>query len=280
MKFGLNVSNLGSYWDVRNIVAIAKDAEQAGWDGVFVWDQMVGQQAWGNPPMCDPWIALGAVALATERVRIGPMITPIARRRPWKVARESVTVDRLSAGRMTLGVGLGNPPDDFAMFGEDANNHVRARKLDEGLDVLLGVWSGEEFSYDGEFFRLNKVRLRPRPVQRPRIPVWVAGQWPNRRAWRRSARYDGVYPVKNDGFDALSLAELGQVMDDVRTHRESADPFDVVLSAQPDKHGHRPGPSLGEYAEAGATWWITEIHDGLGTYDDMRTLVQAGPPKL
>jgi alkanesulfonate monooxygenase SsuD/methylene tetrahydromethanopterin reductase-like flavin-dependent oxidoreductase (luciferase family) len=152
MKFGLNVSNLGSYWDVRNIVAIAKDAEQAGWDGVFVWDQMVGQQAWGNPPMCDPWIALGAVALATERVRIGPMITPIARRRPWKVARESVTVDRLSAGRMTLGVGLGNPPDDFAMFGEDANNHVRARKLDEGLDVLLGVWSGEEFSYDGRVF--------------------------------------------------------------------------------------------------------------------------------
>jgi alkanesulfonate monooxygenase SsuD/methylene tetrahydromethanopterin reductase-like flavin-dependent oxidoreductase (luciferase family) len=237
---------------------------------------MVGMQSWGNPPMCDPWIALGAIALATERVRIGPMVTPIARRRPWKLARESVTVDRLSGGRMTLGVGLGNPPDDFAVFGEDADNRIRAAKLDEGLDVLNGLWSGERFSYHGNHFDVADVQLRPRPVQRPRIPIWVGGKWPNRRAWRRAARYEGVYPEK-DGLDALSLDELRAIIDEVRTHRQSDAPFDVVLNARPSNH-KQGGPSLAEYAHVGATWSITAIHDGLGTPNEVRELVTAGPP--
>jgi alkanesulfonate monooxygenase SsuD/methylene tetrahydromethanopterin reductase-like flavin-dependent oxidoreductase (luciferase family) len=176
---------------------------------------------------------------------------------------------------MTLGVGLGNPPDDFSVFGEEADNRIRAAKLDEGLDVLNGLWSGERFSYHGNHFELAEVQLRPRPVQRPRIPIWVGGKWPNRRAWRRAARYEGVYPEK-DGLDALSLDELRAIIDEVRTHRQSDAPFDVVLNARPSNH-KQGGPSLAEYAHVGATWSITAIHDGLGTPDQVRELVAAGP---
>jgi alkanesulfonate monooxygenase SsuD/methylene tetrahydromethanopterin reductase-like flavin-dependent oxidoreductase (luciferase family) len=180
---------------------------------------------------------------------------------------------------LTLGVGLGNPPDDFSLVGEEADNRVRASKLDEGLDVLTGLWSGQPFSYEGEHFRLDDVQLRPRPVQRPRIPIWVAGQWPNRRAWRRAARYEGVYPVKNDGLDPLSLDEMRTITDEVAAHRRVDGPFDVVVGAPAGTLGAHPNaPTIRDYVDAGATWWITEIHDGLGTLDEMCKIVRDGPP--
>lgn len=279
MKLGLSVPTIGPLASVKKVVAIARDAEEAGWDGVFTWDTMAGYPAGVFPPACDPWVALGAVAVSTERVRIGPMVTPLARRRPWKVAREAMTVDRLSDGRMTLGVGLGNPPDEFSLFGEDADNRTRAAKLDEALDIITGLWSGEPFSYVGKHFRVDNVRFTPPPVQKPRIPIWVGGQWPNKAPLRRAARFDGVYPFTNRG--AISDADVREAIDYVRVHRASDEPFDVVLTGTADKSGRQQdGPSLGEYAAAGATWWLNELGGMLADMDALREYVRGGPPVI
>jgi probable F420-dependent oxidoreductase len=278
MKLGLSIANIGSYSEPSSVVSLARDAEEAGWDGVFLWDHMHGDANFTGR-MCDPWVTLAAVASATERVRIGTMITPVARRRPWKLARETVTLDRLSGGRLTLGVGLGYPPDEFTLFGEDGDDRVRARKLDEGLEVLTGLWSGEKFSYDGEHYRIEDVQFVPRPVQLPRIPIWVAGMLPYRAPWRRAARYDGVFPIKGGGVEPMTVDEVRGVVADVRAHRVDGTPFEVVLSGEAERDGsQRNGPSVAEYAAAGATWWLTSITDWWGDVDVMRKRVQAGPP--
>jgi alkanesulfonate monooxygenase SsuD/methylene tetrahydromethanopterin reductase-like flavin-dependent oxidoreductase (luciferase family) len=205
MKFGLYVQNFGEYGDPNNLIALALDAEKAGWDGFFIWDHLQLYRH-SDIPFVDAWIALAAIAARTKRLRLGPMITPLARRRPWKVAREIVSLDQLSRGRVFFGVGLGAPPDaEFECFGEDASDHVRARKLDEALTVIDRLWKGETFSHDGEFFRIQDVKFVPPAVQSPRVPVWVAGFWPNKPPMRRAARWDGVFPLK---MPPVSLAGL------------------------------------------------------------------------
>ncbi len=194
MRFAVFLPNFGPFGDTDALVQLALDAEASGWHGFFIWDHIQLDGA-DTGPMVDPWVALTAVAAATSSLRIGTMITPLARRRPWKVARETVTLDRFSGGRLTLGVGLGYPPEaEFGTFGEETDDRVRAAKLDEGLDILDGLWSGGEFSYDGEHYKLAGAAFQPRPLQEPRIPVWCGGWWPNRRPFRRAARWDGVAP--------------------------------------------------------------------------------------
>jgi len=191
MRYAVNVPNFAEYADVRAAAALAAEAEAAGWDGFFVWDHIVFAKE-QRLPVADPWILLAAVALATERLRLGPMVTPLARRRPWKVARETVTLDHLSGGRLILGVGLGTPAaDEYGAFGEPTDPRVRAAMLDEALEVLTLLWSGETVSFHGEHFRLDEVAFRPTPVQRPRIPIFVAGAWPRPPPRRRAVRGDG-----------------------------------------------------------------------------------------
>ena len=180
MQYGVYVQNFGEYGDPHNLVALAVEAEQAGWDGFFLWDHLLLYRQ-SDIPFVDAWVALAAIAARTERLRLGPVITPVARRRPWKLAREIVSLDRLSRGRLIFGAGLGAPPDaEFECFGEDPSDHVRARKLDEALAVLEldGFLSGETFSHDGDFFHIDGVKLVQRPVQSPRVPVWVGDSGP------------------------------------------------------------------------------------------------------
>src|SRR5215470_19306464 len=153
MHYGIYLPNFGEYGDPRLLAELAHEAEAAGWEGCFLWDHI---HRWhGQEPFADPWIALTAMALRTERLRLGPLVTPLARRRPWKLARETVTLDRLSGGRLTLGVGLGAPPrEEFEQFGEDGDDKVRAKKLDESLEILTGLWSGEPFGYLGEYYTI------------------------------------------------------------------------------------------------------------------------------
>jgi alkanesulfonate monooxygenase SsuD/methylene tetrahydromethanopterin reductase-like flavin-dependent oxidoreductase (luciferase family) len=196
MRYAVNVPNFEDYSDVRTVAALAADAEAAGWDGFFVWDHLAFVKAW-RLRIADPWVLLTGVALATERLRLGPMVTPLPRRRPWKLARETVTLDRLSGGRLVLGVGLGEPPEDeYGSFGEPTDPVVRAAMLDEGLEVLTRLWSGETVSFAGRHYRVDEVAFRPTPVQRPRIPIWVAGAWPRPGPLRRAARFDGSCPLK------------------------------------------------------------------------------------
>lgn len=170
LNYGINVPNFGEYHSPRLLGDMASTAEEAGWDGFFIWDHLEGDM-----PFCDPTVALSTIAVQTKHIRLGAMITPIPRRRPWKVAREMVSLDHLSDGRVILGVGLGNPPTEYSKFGEDPRAHIRAEKLDEGLDIITGLWSEESFSYDGKHYKLKEVNFEPKPIQKPRIPICVGG---------------------------------------------------------------------------------------------------------
>ena len=170
--------------DPRAVAELALEAEEADWDGAFYWD---GINA-GEMETYDPWVVMAAMAMRTERVRIGAMLTPPARRRPWKLARETATLDHLSGGRLVLPVGLGAVDDGgFGKVGEPTDRRVRARLLDESLEILTGLWSGEPFSYEGEHYKLGEMTFLPRPVQSLRIPIWVVGAWPSEKSMRASA---------------------------------------------------------------------------------------------
>lgn len=282
VRFAINVPNFGEFADVRAVAQLAREAEAAGWDGFFTWDHVL-HDASVITPVADPWITLTAIALATERIRIGTLISPLARRRPWKVARETVTLDHLSNGRFTLGVGLGFPPDaDFAMIGEEPDDRVRAQKLDEALDVITGLWRGEPFSYRGEHNRIDNVTFLPKPLQQPRIPIWVAASLPNRAPLRRAARFDGVVPIKLGGPEGVETprpAEVAEIVRYIREQRADDTPFDVVMGGPPPWAGGFDLPAaLPEYAEAGLTWWLASCGGEPGDFAELRERVMRGPP--
>ena len=268
-RFAISLPNFGQYFDPRTAMDLARTAEDSGWDAFFLWDHIL---PWGDAPIGHPWITLAAVATATERIRLGPMVTPLARRRPWLVAREAVTLDHLSNGRLILGVGLGFPPDrEFELFGEDPDDRVRAEKLDEGLAILQGIWSGEPFSFAGKHYNLSEVRHLPKPVNGS-IPIWAAAMWPNRRPLRRAARYEGCFVIDAaTGGAALTPDDLDGAVEIIRAERGNLDNFDVVASVA---QGHSPA----SYQQAGATWLVRgPIFDS--TLADIRRMIAAGPPR-
>src|SRR6266540_4246981 len=173
--------------DARDAAELAAVAEDAGWDGFFVWESV-----WG----VDAWMALAAAAVRTERIRLGTMLTPLPRKRPWELAGQTATLDNLSGGRTILSVGLGAPHEGWLAFEPDPGRRTRAELLDEGLDVLTGLWAGQPFRYEGRHYRVTPTDFVPPPplVQRPRIPIWVVGGWPAPRSMARAARYDGWLP--------------------------------------------------------------------------------------
>jgi alkanesulfonate monooxygenase SsuD/methylene tetrahydromethanopterin reductase-like flavin-dependent oxidoreductase (luciferase family) len=267
--------NFGAFSDVRKLAKLAREAEGAGWDAFFIWDHI----HWTQQPMADPWVALGAIAVATERIRIGTMVTPVARRRPWKLARETVTVDHLSNGRLILGVGLGYPPDqEFAVFGEETDDRVRGELLDEGLAVLEGLWSGERFSFEGRHHKVSGATFVPKPVQQPRIPIWCAAMWPNRAPARRAARWDGIFPINvptSAEYQPLSSDDVRAIVSYVKGQRGSVEGFDVVIGAPFPAAGRSARDAVDEYEAAGATWLIYSE----GSPDEMSELLRAGPPR-
>ncbi len=256
MQYGMSVAPFGDFADPLALAELAEQAESAGWDGFFIWDHMMFDPTFH--PIVDPWVGLTAVALRTRRIRLGTMVTPLARRRPWKVARETVSLDHASKGRLILGVGLGDPSQwEYGFFGEEPDAKIRAEKLDECLEIITGLWSGEPFQYQGKQYRVNEVHFLPRPVQQPRIPIWVAGWWPNKLPMRRAARWDGAVPIRSDGIPA---AEWRPIQDYIQQHRQSDVPFTYV------HNGASPGDNLAEarrlvepYQAAGVDWWIEGI---------------------
>jgi alkanesulfonate monooxygenase SsuD/methylene tetrahydromethanopterin reductase-like flavin-dependent oxidoreductase (luciferase family) len=251
--------------DPLAVARLAAEAEEAGWDGVFVWDHV----SWRAPveAVADPWTTLAAVASATERIRLGPMVTPLARRRPVVVARTTATLDQLSGGRLTLGVGLGSDRfgNEYSATGEELDERVRARMLDESLAILTAAWSGEPVHHHGEHYTVDGIRFLPRPVQRPGVPVWAAG-FPGKRApLRRAARYDGFFPVNLQHPDEVAgiAAELAEL-------RQRDTPFDIAV-------GMAPGTDPAPYARAGATWSLVEFAPDALSLDEIRGVVRDGP---
>lgn len=249
------------------VQGLAAQAEEGGWDGVFVWDHV----RWRPPvrQVADPWITLAAIAAATERVRIGPMVSPLARRRPVKVARETASLDLLSRGRLTLGVGLGSDRfgEEFSRTGESVEDRVRAKQLDESLAILTAAWSGGPVNHRGEHFVVDDIEFLPRPVQRPGIPVWVAAFPGNRRPLQRAARYDGLFPVNLQGPD--QLAEIAGTLAELRGDQQQK-PYDIAVAILP---GADPTP----YVRAGATWLLTDFEAEDVTLDAVRGALRDGP---
>ncbi len=276
MKYGFFLPNFGPFGDARCLADLAGRAEAAGWDGFFTWDHILfsATQVYN---MADPWVALAAAAMTTERIRLGAFMTPLSRRRPWKVARETVTLDHLSGGRLIFGAALGFPPDaEFQLFGEVWQDRDRARMLDAGLDVLTGLWSGEEVRFSGEDYQVGPVTFRPRPVQEPRIPVWVAGWWPNKPPFRRAARWDGVVPEMADG-SLPGVADVADITAYIERYREPGRPLDVVVDGH-DCWSHRH--EMAAYAEAGLTWWLERIDPDRGfSVAEATALIDQGPPR-
>jgi alkanesulfonate monooxygenase SsuD/methylene tetrahydromethanopterin reductase-like flavin-dependent oxidoreductase (luciferase family) len=267
MRFGLHVPQLGVLAEPDALVALARAAETAGWDGVFLWDHLMHA---GDLPACDPWVALGAIAAVTSRVRLGPLVTPLPRRRPWKVAREAATLDRLSSGRAVLGVGIGTDRyREFSAFGEDAtDDRGRATRLDDGLAVITELWRGERVRHAGPHWTVDDVLQIPTPIQSPRVPIWCAAIWPHRAPVRRAARWDGIVPVGR-----LTPDDARALLAEVDRQRTLDGPFDLVV---PSAAATTTDPTA--YDEAGATWWLHSLspRDAL---DAVRGVVEAGPPR-
>jgi alkanesulfonate monooxygenase SsuD/methylene tetrahydromethanopterin reductase-like flavin-dependent oxidoreductase (luciferase family) len=251
------------------VARLAAEAEEAGWHGVYVWDHL----RWREPvvEVADPWITLAAVATATERLRFGPMVTPVARRRPAKLARETATLDRLSGGRLTLGVGLGEDrfAREWSITGEELDDRRRARILDESLAVLTAAWSGEPVRHRGEHVTVDGMQFLPRPVQRPGVPVWVAAFPGKAGPLRRAARHDGLFPVNLGHPD--QLAEAVEQVAARRRELERNGPFDVAVALPP---GTDPAP----YAAAGASWYLAEFPPEAVSQAAVRAVVRDGPP--
>lgn len=270
MKYGVIITG-GS---VPEQVDLARTAEASGWDGVFTWD---GMHVGDAMEVHDPWVLMSAFAMVTESVRIGAIIQPLARRRPWKVARESVTLDHVSNGRFVLCVGLGALDDSgWGHVGEETDRRVRAERLDETLEILTGLWTGEPYGYSGTHYRFEPMAFRPPPVQQPRIPIWVVGAWPSERSMARAARYDGLLPHVVAGGE-LSPDATSQMCGWV-ADRRSLEGFDIVVEGTTSHDD--PVAAAAEarrLADAGATWWIEsdwEVSDSAVA----RRRIEAGPP--
>jgi alkanesulfonate monooxygenase SsuD/methylene tetrahydromethanopterin reductase-like flavin-dependent oxidoreductase (luciferase family) len=270
MKFGVIITG----GPVHEQIELARAAEANGWDGVFTWD---GIHVGDTMEVHDPWVLMSAFAMATERVRIGAMIQPLARRRPWKVAREAITLDHVSRGRFVLCVGLGAVDDSgWGRVGEPTERRTRAEKLDETLEILAGLWTGEPFGFRGTHYRFEPMAFRPTPVQRPHIPIWVVGAWPAEKSMARAARHDGLLPnVVGDGTYAPDL--IAEMRDWIAARRGSLGGYDIVLEGPTE-----PGDADDEmraFAAAGATWWIESNWESFDPADARRR-IEAGPPRL
>jgi alkanesulfonate monooxygenase SsuD/methylene tetrahydromethanopterin reductase-like flavin-dependent oxidoreductase (luciferase family) len=280
MRYSINLPNFGELSDPRTVADLAAAAEAAGWDGFFLWDH-INHGGFSGRPFGDPWILLAAAGLATSRIKLGPLVTPVARRRPAKLAREITTLDTLTAGRLILGVGLGAPIDDeFGSFGEPTDLKILGRRLDESLDALSLLLSGKPGSYRGEHIIVDNVQFVPEC----HVPIWVAGRWPTRAPFRRAARWDAAVPLF-PGYREQTPPAPEDVRDMVAFLTEcraengrSSTPFEVVVGGRTGENGAEVVAAL---ADAGATWWDERMpfDDALDKADTYRRRIEQGPPR-
>src|SRR5918995_2424695 len=275
MHYGVVTANLGDYADPRVAVRLARAAEAAGWESFFVWDHLGFVR---GVPSGDPCVILSAVAASTAHLKLGLAVTPLARRRPQVVANALASLDLLSGGRAIFGAGLGGVPEEFTAFGDPGDAKQRAAMLDEGLTILDGLWLGETVTHHGPRYTVEGVSLAPRPLQRPRIPIWIGGE--AAPALRRAARWDGwLAPTTSpDGTPIMDKnpGRIAEMVAEIRRHRTTDTPFAVAV----DGYSEPGDPTLPRaYQAAGATWWLESIHGKRGSLEEMIARVEAGPPE-
>ena len=277
MKYGFIIPG----GDIHTVADLAAEAEAAGWDAAFYWDGINIQ----DMPMYDPWVTMAAMALRTRRVRLGAIVSPLSRRRPWKLARETVSLDHLSGGRLIVPVGLGALDDGgFGKVGEPTDRKTRAELLDESLAILTGLWSGEPFQYDGKHYHLDTMTFLPQPVQSPRIPIWVVAMWPSERSMARALRYDGLLPNVRGADGAprdVTPDDIREMAAYVAERRNQSTPFDIVMEGEtPGDDPAQAAAIVRPFAEAGATWWNESRWGAMSDVALVRTRIQQGPPRI
>lgn len=280
-KHGLYLQNCHVYLDdlatPENMLEYAVAAEEAGWDGVFLADGLYPEF-----PSIDPWITLSGIATRTTDVALGTWITPVCRRPPWQLASDLATLDHLSEGRVILGAGLGTE-GNYTTFGETWDPERLGRKYDEALEVIAGLWSGEPFSYDGEFYTLEDAELPYAPVQDPRIPILLGGWWPNKKPFQRAAEWDGIMPAAPSFYG--SEGEQGEPVTGTIEEEVSAmleyyrsvtdDPGEILL---PIDTSEAPDDFAETCRDLGATWLLTSnLLDG-DSHEENLTRIRDGPP--
>lgn len=262
--------------DARLVAESARAAEQAGWDGFFIADAV-----WG----VDPWVALTAAAMLTERIRLGTMLTPVSRYRPWSLAAQTATLDNLSGGRVILAVGLGAIDTGFAEFGEETDRKTRAELMDEGLAIIDGLWRGQPFTFDGKHYHVRASTFFPPapPVQKPRIPVWVVGAWPRPKSMDRVARWDGLLPDKisatgeREDYTSDDLRAMGAYLAERRPI--GAAPIDIIVEGETPGDDQAAARAIVQPKRAaGATWWL-ESRWGDARDDEAQQRIRQGPPR-
>lgn len=274
--------------DFRAFGDLAAEAEAAGWDGIFVPDALsIESKGFPASDWFDPWIALAVMAQQTQRIKLGPMIAAVPRRRPWQLAREVLTLDHLSNGRMILPAGLGAAEDDggFYKVGEAMELKVRAQKLDECLEIIAGLWRGKPLTFSGEHFKVQEMTMLPKPVQSPRIPVWVVGVWPKSKSMNRVLRYDGIVPQKyredKYTYPSITLDDIRAIKRFIVEHRQETTPFDIITEGTtPRKNGKKTAQQVQAFAEAGATWWMETMWTASPEKNKVLTRIKQGPPRL
>ncbi len=258
MKFAVYVPIFGPYGDANVLIHLARAVEQAGWDGFFIWDQITG---FGADNVADTEVALAAIALNTTRIRFGSLITPLARRRPAKYAREMLTLDHLSNGRLICGVGIGNSKEEFEDLGDEADARTRAEMLEEALAVVTGLWREQPFSFAGNHYFVEDAKFLPKPIQQPRIPIWMGGTWPLKAPFRRAAQWDGVFPLWRDQAPGQMMPpdEYRQLLAFIKEQRQSDTPFEVAHGGKTPGDPAQAAEIVRPYVEAGVTWWMETV---------------------
>lgn len=278
MRFAIYVPNFGTFGYVATLVELAKAAEQAGWDGFFVWDHILPDEDARLGPVADPWIALTAIAGVTNRVRIGALITPIPRRRPWKLARETASLDHYSGGRLVVGAGIGGDWwREYSAVGESPDMKLHGAMLDEGLEVLTKLWTGTPVTHDGTYYHLQNAHFLPAAQQTPRIPIWCAGVWPGTRPFRRAARWDGIIPIGRTGTPTpQDIRDMRAYIDSYRT---VTTPFEVVFQGRAhDLPADKRDAHVAEYDAAGVTWWLEQVWPSVAL-SEVQSIIENGPPR-
>jgi alkanesulfonate monooxygenase SsuD/methylene tetrahydromethanopterin reductase-like flavin-dependent oxidoreductase (luciferase family) len=274
MKFGFSIPNFGEYADVSAMAEAGRIAEDMGWDGFFVWDHVYFE---GIEPVADPWILMTSIAMRTETIRIGPMVTPLVRRRPEKLAREVATLDQLSKGRLILGIGAGwQHSPEATGFGDPGDLRQRAEIVDETLSILIQFFKGGLVNFQG-LHRTASIEAFAETHQKPHPPIWVASTWPHRRPQRRAARWDGVFPLSATTSESgiLTLEEFMGLVSYIRTVRPDTTNFDFVHAG---RNGRGNPAEVETFREAGATWWIEGLRPR-STLMELRDKLREGPPQ-
>ena len=273
MKFGIYIANHGITSNPQDYIKLARRGEECGWDGFFLWDHVFLPWA-ADDDVLDPWIILSAIATQTNRITIGTTVTPLARRRPMTIAREAITIDRLSSGRFVLGVGLGGTAELRAL-GEEEDPKIRGDMLDESLEILRGLWSGKPFTFDGKHFKIREpVKFKPEG----NIKIWVGGEWPNKKPFRRAAKYDGVFPLKAGSDPSLYPQDYQEILSYIRKYRKSLDSFDVVKSIVTvgDKD---EDAFIHHFMDIGANWLLEAFWSERCSLKEIQKIIDRGPPE-